>query len=213
MSKPAAKIVHLRSENRADLSKSKVQGVIDPIIVQAQSGDENAYREIYRRYCRVVYTLAYQMVGNHNDADEIVQETFVRAFKNIHRLRRPGAFVSWLYQIAVNLSIDHRKLRTKKRMLPLDGRPEAFSSFELATSKRVRDPSQVLENKELLGKINEAIEALPAQQKAVVILHEIDGLSKKMIAEILHCSVVTVRTNLHHARKKLRKELIKYVKA
>jgi len=209
MSKPAAKIVQLPSEERDD----RLQGSAEDIIAQAQAGDEQAYREIYARYCRVVYTLAYQMVGNHNDADEIVQETFIRAFKNLHRLRKPGAFVSWLYQIAVNLSIDHRKLRTRRRMLPLDEQQDAMPGFELATSKRVKDPSQVLENKELLEQINEAIEALPAQQRAVVILPEIEGLSKKVISEVLQCSVVTVRTNLHHARKKLRKELIKYAKA
>ena len=213
MSKPAAKIVHLQPNAREALPKSQVQGPTEGIIVQAQDGDENAYREIYERYSRVVYTLAYQMVGSHSDADEIVQETFIRVFKGIQRLRKPGAFVSWLYQITINLSIDHRKLRTRRRMLPLDEQTEAFSGFELATSKRVKDPSQVLENKELLDQINECIDALPAQQKAVVILHEIEGLSKKMISEVLQCSVVTVRTNLHHARKKLRKELIKYVKA
>ncbi len=183
----------------------------EQIIELAQQGDERAYRQLYKRYCRVVYTLAYQMVGNHTDADEIVQETFIRVFKNLPRLRNTKSFISWLYQITINLSIDYRKVRTKRRVLPLDDHPEHVSSFELATTRQVRNPSQVLENNELLIQITDAIEDLPAQQKAVILLHEVEGLSKKIISEILKCSLVTVRTNLHHARKKLRKALIKYI--
>ncbi len=182
------------------------------IIKMAQEGDEKAYKEIYDRYCRVVYTLAFQMVGNHTDADEIVQETFIRVFRNLHRLRNNRSFVSWLYQITINLSIDHRKLRMRRRTVPIDDSPEMFAFFELATSRSVKDPGQVLENQELLEQINTAIEELPAQQRAVILLHEVEGLSKKMISEILQCSLVTVRTNLHHARKKLRKTLSRYLK-
>lgn len=185
----------------------------EQMIKLAQEGDEQAYRALYSRYCRVVYTLAYQMLGNHTDADEVVQETFIRVFKNIHRLRNTNSFNSWLYQIATNLSIDLRKVRTKRRMLPLDECPDNISTFELATSKWVKNPSQVLENKELLKQITLAVEELPAQQKAVIMLHEVEGLSKKMISEILKCSLVTVRTNLHHARKKLRRILLKYIQA
>ncbi|MFQ5628382.1 MAG: RNA polymerase sigma factor [bacterium] len=183
----------------------------EQIIKLAQEGDEQAYRALYMRYCRVVYTLAYQMLGNHTDADEVVQETFIRMFKNIHRLRNTNSFSSWLYQIVTNLSIDFRKVRTKRRTLPLDENPENVSTFELATSRWVKNPSQVLENKELLKQITLAVDDLPAQQKAVIMLHEVEGLSKKIISEILKCSLVTVRTNLHHARKKLRKTLLKYI--
>ncbi|MCA9744249.1 MAG: sigma-70 family RNA polymerase sigma factor [Deferribacteres bacterium] len=185
----------------------------EEMIKLAQEGDEQAYRALYTRFCRVVYTLAYQMVGNHTDADEVVQETFIRVFKNIHRLRNTSSFNSWLYQIATNLSIDLRKARTKRRMLPLDESPDNISTFELATSRWVKNPTQVLENKELLKQITLAVDELPAQQKAVVILHEVEGFSKKSISEILDCSLVTVRTNLHHARKKLRRTLLKYTQA
>lgn len=181
------------------------------LISLAKEGDEQACRALYSRYCRVVYTLAYQMLGNHTDADEVVQETFIRVFKNLHRLRNAGSFTSWVYQIATNLSIDLRKARTRRRALPLDDHPENFTAFELATSRWVKNPAQVLENKELLRQITLAVEDLPTQQKTVILLHEVEGLSKKVISEILQCSLVTVRTNLHHARKKLRKTLLKYI--
>ena len=200
-----ANVIPLYRE-RQDLPEAQ-----EDIIKLAQNGDQVAYKKLYDKYCRLVYTLAYQMVGNHTDADEIVQETFIRAFKNIHKLRNVSSFTSWLYQITTNLSIDLRKIRTKRRTLPLDESPENVSAFELATSKRIKNPSQVLENDELLLQITEAVEGLPAQQKAVILLHEVEGLPKKVISEILKCSLVTVRTNLHHARKKLRKNLSKYV--
>lgn len=192
-------------------SKQSIELPQEQVIQLAQEGDEQAYRQLYTRYCRVVYTLAYQMVGNHTDADEIVQETFIRVFKNIHRLRNNRSFIAWLYQITINLCIDLRKVRTRRRTLSLDDDSDVASTFELATSRRVKNPSQVLENKELLQQITRAIDTLPAQQKAVILLHEVEGLSKKMISEVLQCSLVTVRTNLHHARKKLRRTLMKYI--
>lgn len=210
-----AKILELRllPEISQDEALGLQEASQDHLLQMAITGDEQAYKEIYRRYCRVMYTLAYQMLGNHCDADEVVQETFIRVFKNLHRLRSSSAFTSWLYQITINLSIDLRKARTKRRMLPLENNNEHVNSFELATSRWVKDPGQILENKELLDQITAAIDGLPDQQRAVVLLHEVEGLSKKMVSEVLGCSLVTVRTNLHHARKKLRKNLLRYVKS
>jgi RNA polymerase sigma-70 factor (ECF subfamily) len=188
------------------------------LITRAQEGDELAFEALYRRFARTVYTVAHHMLGNHHDADEVLQEAFIRIFKNLSRLRSPQAFTSWVYQITVNLCMDFRKVRTRSRWEPLEGtgrrgEEERHSHFELATAKWVRNPEQVLENKELLAHITTAIEALPEQQKAVILLHEVEGVSKKMISEILDCSLVTVRTNLHHARKKLRRKLLKYLNA
>jgi RNA polymerase sigma-70 factor (ECF subfamily) len=187
------------------------------LITRAQQGDDYAFEALYRRFARTVYTVAHHMLGNHHDADEVLQEAFIRIFKNLSRLRSPQAFTSWVYQITVNLCMDYRKVRTRSRWEPLEGNArgeeERHSHFELATAKWVRNPEQVLENKELLTHITAAIDSLPEQQKAVILLHEVEGVSKKTIAEILDCSLVTVRTNLHHARKKLRRKLLKYLNA
>lgn len=181
------------------------------LVTRAQQGDEFAFEALYRRFARTVYTVAHHMLGNHHDADEVMQETFIRIFKNLSRLRSPQAFTAWVYQITVNLCMDYRKTRSRNRWEPLEADEERQSHFELATAKWVRNPQQVLENKELLTHISSAIDSLPGQQKAVILLHEVEGLSKKMISEVLECSLVTVRTNLHHARKKLRRRLLKYL--
>lgn len=192
---------------------SRVEYNETDLVILSQQGDEVAFQLLYRRFARNLYSMAYHMLGNHQDADEVLQETFIRVFKNITRLRSPEAFTSWIYQITVNLCMDHRKMRTRARFQSLQNEDEGASPFELATTKWVRNPHQVLENKELLGEITAAIDDLPEQQKAVIIMHEVEGLSKKIIAEVLSCSLVTVRTNLHHARKKLRKRLHMYLKA
>ena len=194
----------------APVERSEVE-----LVSRAQQGDEAAFEQLYRRYSRALYSLAYQMLGAHQDADEVLQETFVRVFKNLTRLRSPEAFTSWVYQITVNLCMDYRKMRARARWQPIEDENHegAATHFELATAKWVRTPQQVLENNELLANITAAIEALPEQQKAVVIMHEIEGMSKKMISKTLECSLVTVRTNLHHARKKLRRKLMLYLKA
>jgi RNA polymerase sigma-70 factor (ECF subfamily) len=181
------------------------------LVTRAQQGDELAFQALYRRFARTVYTVAHHMLGNHHDADEVMQETFIRIFKNLSRLRSPQAFTAWVYQITVNLCMDYRKVRSRNRWEPLEADEDRQSHFELATAKWVRNPEQVLENKELLTHITAAIDSLPGQQKAVILLHEVEGLSKKMISEVLECSLVTVRTNLHHARKKLRRRLLKYL--
>lgn len=199
--------------NVAGSSASRNEYNETELVILSQQGDEVAFQHLYRRFARNLYAMAYHMLGNHQDADEVLQETFIRVFKNIARLRSPEAFTSWIYQITVNLCMDHRKIRARARWQSLENEDEGASLFELATTKWVRNPHQVLENKELLGEITAAIDDLPEQQKAVIIMHEVEGLSKKMIADVLKCSLVTVRTNLHHARKKLRKRLHMYLKA
>lgn len=200
----AMQLASSTAEQRANLPETE-------LVTRAQQGDEFAFEALYRRFARTVYTVAHHMLGNHHDADEVMQETFIRIFKNLSRLRSPQAFTAWVYQITVNLCMDYRKTRSRNRWEPLEADEERQSHFELATAKWVRNPEQVLENKELLTHISSAIDSLPGQQKAVILLHEVEGLSKKMISEVLECSLVTVRTNLHHARKKLRRRLLKYL--
>lgn len=185
------------------------------LVALAQQGEELAFQHLYKRYSRALYALAYQMLGTHQEADEVLQEAFVRVFKNLSRLRSPEAFTAWVYQITTNLCMDFRKARARVRWQPLETEQQEgpVSPFELATAKWVKTPQQVLENKELLAHITSAIDSLPEQQKAVIIMHEIEGVSKKTISDVLNCSLVTVRTNLHHARKKLRKRLQIYLKA
>jgi len=141
------------------------------------------------------------LLSEVNNDRQLVEELYIKVLS-----RQPT-------RQELKVCLDYRRLRARRRWRSLDEKSDGYHNFELATAKWVRNPSQVLENKELLGHITAAIDELPAQQRAVVIMHEIEGLSKKTISEVLDCSMVTVRTNLHHARRKLRKKLLVYLRA
>src|SRR5688572_16392026 len=94
------------------------------LVTRAQQGDEFAFEALYRRFARTVYTVAHHMLGNHHDADEVMQEAFIRIFKNLSRLRSPQAFTAWVYQITVNLCMDYRKVRSRNRWEPLEADEE-----------------------------------------------------------------------------------------
>ncbi len=171
-------------------------------------GDQTAFAELMNRFRRKVYSLAYQVVRNHLDADEVVQETFVRIYKRRKELANVEYFSTFLLRIATNYSIDllrrrkgHQKLTDDALNLP--------GSTPLDLAYRVATPSQELDNKELMREIKRALELLPPKQRLTAILHDIEGYSKAEIARIFECPEATVRSNLHIARTKLRKLLSK----
>lgn len=180
------------------------------MIEAIRRGEKQALAQLYQLYCRKVYGLAYQMLGNHVDADEILQQTFIKVYQAIDELRDPRAFATWIYRITTRLCLDYLQNSKKK---PIESIQEMGNNFELATSRWVSTPDQILENQELLAAITQAIDELPPQQKTIIILQEIEGFSKKQIAEILDCPLGTVRSNLHYAREKLRKKLTKYIES
>jgi RNA polymerase sigma-70 factor (ECF subfamily) len=144
------------------------------------------------------------MTRNHADADDLSQDTFIKAYENLRRFNLGTNFRSWLCRIAVNLCIDH--LRHKKRF------PEDSLDDQLELPSRQNlNPHNNVESSELMENIMTAVDSLPADQRTVVILREMQGLGLKEIAEVMKCSESTIRWRLHYARKKLRKKLQSYV--
>jgi RNA polymerase sigma-70 factor (ECF subfamily) len=176
------------------------------LIERCLQGDRSAFGIIVERYKRRIYSITYSMTRDHADADDLSQDTFVKAYENLRRFSLGTNFPSWLCRIAVNLCIDH--LRRKKRFPEdrLDDQPETLSGQNF-------NPHQDLESSELMEKIMAAVDSLPTDQRTVVILREMQGLGLKEIAEVMKCSESTIRWRLHYARKKLRKKLQSYVEA
>ncbi|HOD65904.1 MAG TPA: RNA polymerase sigma factor [candidate division Zixibacteria bacterium] len=171
-------------------------------------GSDAAFTELVHRYQRKVYSLAYQVLGNHLDADEVVQETFVRIYRRRKELAEVKFFSTFLLRIASNYAIDVlRKQRGHSRM------PEDSSSLpgevQIDLARQVATPSEEFENRALLEEIKRALRELPPRQQLTAILHDIEGYSKAEIAAMLGCPEATVRSNLHIARSKLRKALKK----
>lgn len=182
-------------------------GNIAELVERFRHGDEQAFNELVRLFEKKVYAYAYQMVGNHTEADEVLQETFVRLVKNISRLRSDTNFTSFVFRITTNLCIDLLRKRQRRMVNIEESDSEPAGHFHLELSRSIATPEEELERKELLNMINAAIAELPPKQQATIILHDVEGYSKEEISRIMDCPQATVRSNLHIARSKVKKKL------
>ncbi len=179
---------------------------IPELVEDFVKGDEAAFTELVSRFQKKIYTLAHHFLGNHLDADEVVQETFVRVYKKREDLKDVNYFSTFLVRIATNYAIDLLRKRKGHRSISEDT-ASLPGEVQLDLSRRVTTPSQMFERKRLMDEINRALDLLPPKQRLTAVLHDIEGYSKPEIAEIFNCPQATVRSNLHIARMKLRKIL------
>ncbi len=180
----------------------------EEIITRCQKGDQDALREIFDRYHKKVYRIAYGVVREREDALEIVQDVFVKLYRSIKDFKGRSNFYTYLYRIAINTAIDHS--RTKKLSYPTLKDEERDLELSNGFEKR---PDRILMQKELEEKVNLAMGRLPPEQKAALILKEIEGLSYHEIAESMGCSIGTVMSRLHYGRKRLRELLKGYLES
>lgn len=184
------------------------------LIADLCEGDETALAPLVERYKRMVYRLAVQITKNHADADDVMQETFIKVYRSIHTFRRDAAFETWLYRIAVNEALNFVKRRERRRECTFEAATEAeYEATARYRAQLANDPQAHAEKAELRQYVTEAVNSLPLKHRTVVILHEFEGLTHAEIASILNCSEGTVRSRLHYARKKLRTLLKPYVDA
>ena len=184
------------------------------LIADLCEGDETALAPLVEKYKRMVYRLAMQITKNHADADDVMQETFIKVYRSIRTFRKDAAFETWLYRITVNEALNFVKRRERQRVSTLETASE--SEYEAVTRYRAQvanDPHAHAEKAELRHHVTKAVNSLSLKHRTVVILHEFEGLTHAEIAAILNCSEGTVRSRLHYARKKLRTLLKPYVDA
>lgn len=181
------------------------------VVVLAQQGRDAAFRELIRRYERPVFSLVYRMVRNRETAEEIAQDTFIKALNNIERYSPAFKLSSWLFKIANNLAIDHLR-KGHLRTISLSGAPDAATaseieatSFEVASS--VPSPLQAMESRELGSAIEQAIGRLRPEYRSCIIMRHVEGRSYEEIAATLDLPLGTVKTYIHRARAELRKAL------
>lgn len=173
------------------------------IITRVLDGDTNAFEALVIENQRQVYTLALKMLGNEEDAYDLSQDAFIKAFKNLSKFRGDSKFSVWLYRLTSNLCLDF--LRSRKR------RPTVSTAFtndedeerELEIPDERFSPESVLEKSELRRSVNAALEALPEDYRQIIILREINGLSYDEIAAALSLELGTVKSRIFRARKKL----------
>jgi len=178
------------------------------VVIQARAGREAAYRELIRRYERPVFALLFRMVRNREQAEDLSQETFVKALNAIESYRPEFKFSSWIFKIANNAAIDHLR-RRELETLSLDGSPhaetpEAMQATALQIGARQESPLDEVEARELGGSIEEAIARLRPEYRSCILLRHVEGRSYEEIAEILSLPLGTVKTYIHRARHELR---------
>ena len=184
------------------------------LIADLSEGDETALAPLIEKYKRMVYRLAMQITKNHADAEDVMQETFLKVYRSIRTFRKDAAFETWVYRIAVNEALNFVKRRERRQERTIETTAEAeFETDARYRATRANDPHLHAEKAELRHYVTQAVYSLPLKHRTVVILHEFEGLTHAEIASILNCSEGTVRSRLHYARKKLRTLLKPYVDA
>lgn len=178
------------------------------VVALAKQGVEEAYRELIRRYERPVFSLIFRMVRNRELAEDLSQETFIKVLNAIQSYRPEFKFSSWVFKIANNASIDHIRKR-ELDTLSLEGSPHAdtpelIEATALQISERGEDQLAEVENRELGGTIERAIEQLRPEYRSCILLRHVEGRSYEEIAEVLNLPLGTVKTYIHRARNELR---------
>lgn len=167
------------------------------LIVAVKDGSRPAFSQLVVKYQRKIYALAFQMLGDHAEADDVGQETFLRAYRSIHHFQGDSDFYTWLYRIALNICFDH--LRKRKPQLSIDD----VSLPPEIEAQGQSDPARLTEARQAFRKLREAMLALPDGIRAALILVVIEELPTKTAAQILGCPEGTVSWRVHEARKRL----------
>ena len=181
-------------------NKSRPDGDEAELIARAKKGDREAFGALVKRYGRRVIGVALAVVHNQDDALELAQETFVRAFENLGSFESRSSFSTWLYRIAANLAIDF--WRREGRYNVLRGE-DAENELRRLPSAR-GDSFTAATRSELGERLSKALEQLTPEHRAVILLREVEGLSYDEISEVLNCPRGTVMSRLHYARSRLR---------
>jgi RNA polymerase sigma-70 factor (ECF subfamily) len=183
------------------------------VVRRVQGGDVAAFDQLILKYRARVYSVIYNLTSNREDASDLAQETFIKSFQSIHRFQGQSSFFTWIYRIAVNSTLSHLRKHRFRTFFSLEKINEDDPvSHELITAiTDTTGADRAAHVRELQERLNEALQKLSIRHRTVVTLFEIDGLSHQQIAEIMDCSVGTVRSRLHYAKQLLQAELQPYL--
>ena len=183
----------------------------EELVARSIRGDNESFNELILRWERPIYALAYRTIGREEDARDVCQETFLRAFRALPAFRGQSKFSSWLYRIALNLCRDWMR---RERRTPIVQPPEDMDVMEMAAAA---EPSESIEDlvarKDLTRAVERAMSVLPEEQRTAIVLKEYHGLTFQEIADLMGCPLSTVKTRLYQGLTVVRRELAKNGKA
>jgi RNA polymerase sigma-70 factor, ECF subfamily len=185
------------------------------LMLRVQGGDREAFETLVTRHRQPVMNLVCRILGDLNDAEDICQNVFVQVYKSARRYRVSAKFSTWLYTIARNLCLNEIRRRSRHRATSIDApypEGEDHPSRDMP-DRRTAIPPESLLQKELERKIQEALDALPENQRTAMLLCRQEDLSYEDIAQVLHCSLSATKSLIHRARETLRQRLKPYLKS
>jgi RNA polymerase sigma factor (sigma-70 family) len=185
----------------------------ESLVRKARRGDLSAYDELVRRYQERIYGTIYHMTSNHEDANDLAQESFIKAFRALKSFKGGSSFYTWLYRIAVNKTINflkQRKNRIHMSLNDLDFNAEHDPDLVALISEKT--PNREVSLSELQEKLNGAMLKLSEPHRLVVIMHDVQGMAHDEIATVMSCNIGTVRSRLFYARQQLQALMSDYLK-
>ncbi len=185
----------------------------DAVIVRrVQAGEVEAFDRLILKYRERLYAIIYNLTSNREDAADLTQDSFIKAFQAINRFKGKSSFFTWIYRIAVNTTYTYLRRNRLRRFFSFEMIDEELAPaeiLELLTAKGSMERDGTI--RELQEKLNEALQTLSLKHRTVIVLFEIESLSHQEIAEIMKCSVGTVRSRLHYAKQQLQAKLQPYL--
>ena len=179
----------------------------DELVAKSVGGDAESFNQLILRWERPIYALAYRVIGREEDARDVCQETFLRAFRALPGFKGQAKFSSWLYRIALNLCRDWIR---RQRRAPVMQMPEGVDPGELAAERGpVESIEELVSRRELSAVVEEAMALLPEEQRTAIILKEYHGMTFQEIADMQGCPLSTVKTRLYQGLTVLRRHLEK----
>lgn len=173
------------------------------VILRVQQGDANAFEALVTAYQKQVYNLALRTVGNPEDAADLSQEAFLRAYRSIASFRGDSKFSVWLYRLTTNICIDFLRSRGRKPTVSLTVEGDDEETEELDVADERYDPEENFQRAELQRAVQRGLNTLPEEFRTILILRELEGMSYAEIGEILHLEEGTVKSRLFRARSRL----------
>jgi len=197
----------MKRSNRPLFTEDSAQRDAD-WVAATLAGDHDAFGQIVETYQRIAVSTAYRLLGNSDDAQDVAQDAFLNAFQSLSKLKNPRRLGPWLMRIVSNLSLNYRRSRRSGLTVPLDEQrgPEGVTSSGEPMAS-ILGPQRRAEGRELQEVLDTALEQLPEKQRLTLLLFTVEGWAQKDIAELLECSLETVKWNVFQARKRLRELL------
>lgn len=178
----------------------------EELVRLAKQGDPNAFEALMMRYQKKVFSVAYGLIHDTQEAEDLTQECFIRAYSGLGGFQESAGFYTWIYRITVNLCMDHFRKQSAQRAAVTD---EPVQDQENCELNQVT-PEAIASRREIQQAVQNAIQGLPLDQRTAIVLRELEGLSYKEIAEVVNTSIGTVMSRIFYARKRLRQLLKSY---